>query len=402
MSDDKNAEFQETGENPAPEPHAEQENVQFSESVHSETETMPSDGPSGAADGITPDGEKLEMPTVGDASAKPKKKLPGNVLAAVLTSVVAIAVTAGAAGYTWANPVEQAADGTATEQEEAEEVGILSVTVNVEGWDAETSTPVELSIYTGDVKAQLMDEGQEDPEVLAKAIINANEPVALDAITKAGTYTLAVTATPILEDGTLFTAPEPQVVEVEEDDVDAVLDCAVMDLSTASDEQVEQAVAAATEAAEKQESDSGNGKSSVKAATKANAAEVAKKAASNATAKKQQAAANKSNGSSNSNANQGSSTSNNGSGSSSGSSGNSVSTDTTKPVHEHNWANAYGQRVISYTYSWPCNNCSYVAYSEADNTAHVKETMHSYHLAKTPNYEKYIEYVYCTTCGAEK
>lgn len=87
--------------------------------------------------------------------------------------------------------------------------------VNCEGWDEETSTPIVLSIYEGDVKDTLTstDENTVAPDPMAEKQVKAGIDTEITEITEKGTYTLAIVGSPVLEDGTIFNLPEPQVVE---------------------------------------------------------------------------------------------------------------------------------------------------------------------------------------------
>lgn len=87
--------------------------------------------------------------------------------------------------------------------------------VNCDGWNQDTSTPIVLSIYQGDVKDTLTstDENVTAPEPMAEKQVVAGEDTEITEITEKGTYTLAIVGSPMLDDGTLFNLPEPQVVE---------------------------------------------------------------------------------------------------------------------------------------------------------------------------------------------
>ena len=87
--------------------------------------------------------------------------------------------------------------------------------VNCEGWDEETSTPIVLSIYEGDVKDTLTstDENVTAPDPMAEKQVKAGVDTEITEITEKGTYTLAIVGSPVLEDGTIFNLPDPQVVE---------------------------------------------------------------------------------------------------------------------------------------------------------------------------------------------
>ena len=129
-------------------------------------------------------------------------------------------------------------------------VGMLSAQVNAEGWNKDTSTQVELCIYQGDVKEAILDEdANNDPQPYKTVMMDANTKWDLTDITERGTYTLTIKATPVLEDGTLFKIPGPQVVELEGDDIQSTFDLEKLNLETASAEEVEKATKAAEEAA---------------------------------------------------------------------------------------------------------------------------------------------------------
>ena len=101
-----------------------------------------------------------------------------------------------------------------THVEKTDQIGI-SVNVACEGWNAETSTPIALAIYEGDVKETLLstDENIEVPEPLKELSLKADEDTKIENIVDAGTYTLSIVGSPVLEDGTIFNVPEPQAVE---------------------------------------------------------------------------------------------------------------------------------------------------------------------------------------------
>ena len=91
----------------------------------------------------------------------------------------------------------------------------MSVKVNCDGWNADTSTPIVVSVYSGDVKDTLTstDENTVAPDPLFTKDVEAGVETDLDDIKDNGTYTIAVTGSPILDDGTIFDLPEPQVVD---------------------------------------------------------------------------------------------------------------------------------------------------------------------------------------------
>lgn len=133
----------------------------------------------------------------------------------------------------------------------ANKIGVLSTQVNAEGWNKDTSTPIELAIYQGNVADALTDDDQtNDPQAYKELVVDANCKWDLTDITERGDYTLEVKATPILEDGTMFKLPEPQVVTLEGNDVTATFDLEKLDLATASSEELAEVAQAAEAAAE--------------------------------------------------------------------------------------------------------------------------------------------------------
>ena len=303
---------------------------------------------------------------------RPKSKAP--IIAAIVAAVVILAACAGAYAYT-----------------QMTKVGTLTAQVNAEGWNKDTSTPVELVIYQGDVKDVLTDdEESNDPEVFKSVVMDANTPWGLEDITERGTYTLEVEATPVLEDGTLFKESEPQVITLEGEDITATFDLEKLDLEKASEEEVEEATKKAEEAAK----DSGN------EAAVAAAATATKKAT-----EKAPATSNKNNASS------GSSSASSNSGSSSSSSGSSSSADKpSKPAHTHSWQPVYGEKQVP-VYSTQsvvvCDVCGASGVSREHMVNHAKagegSASHTEQIkvqtgTKTETYVKY----YKCSCGATK
>ncbi len=318
---------------------------------------------------------------------RPKSKAP--IIAAIVTVVVILAACAGAYGYT-----------------QMTKVGALTAQVNAEGWNKDTSTPVELVIYQGDVKDVLTDdEESNDPEVFKSVVMDANTPWGLEDITERGTYTLEVEATPVLEDGTLFKESEPQVITLEGEDITATFDLEKLDLEKASEEEVEEATKKAEEAAK----DSGN------EAAVAAAATATKKATEKASATSNKN--NTSSGSSSASSNSGSSSSSkpssggNSGGSSSSSGGSSSSADKpSKPAHTHSWQPVYGEKQVP-IYSTQsvvvCDVCGASGVSREHMVNHAKagegSASHTEQIkvqtgTKTETFVKY----YKCSCGATK
>ena len=74
-----------------------------------------------------------------------------------------------------------------------EENGVL-VNVQCEGWNADTSTPIVIAVYEGDVKDTLLstDENVEVPDPINEISLKAGEDTKLEDITETGTYTLSI------------------------------------------------------------------------------------------------------------------------------------------------------------------------------------------------------------------
>ncbi len=89
----------------------------------------------------------------------------------------------------------------------------VKVRVNCANW-SDSATKTELAIYNYDAKDLLTDsDPSNDPQPKIVSKIQPNEDKVINDIISGGTYTLAVYTTPVLEDGTTFKKPEPQVVE---------------------------------------------------------------------------------------------------------------------------------------------------------------------------------------------
>ena len=85
--------------------------------------------------------------------------------------------------------------------------------VNCPDWTSSASK-TELALYNYDAKEVLTDgDPSNDPQPKIITRIQPNEDKVLNDIISSGTYTIAVYTTPVLEDGTTFKTPEPQVIE---------------------------------------------------------------------------------------------------------------------------------------------------------------------------------------------
>lgn len=140
-----------------------------------------------------------------------------NALIAVGCAAAAALIIVGSAfAYSSTHQPEpkQESEPAAAEVKQVEDPTIHAK-VNCDGWNQDTSTPIVLSIYQGDVKDTLTstDENVTAPEPMAEKQVVAGEDTEITEITEKGTYTLAIVGSPMLDDGTLFNLPEPQVVE---------------------------------------------------------------------------------------------------------------------------------------------------------------------------------------------
>lgn len=136
----------------------------------------------------------------------------------IVTAVVALLLVGGGVAYALLSQQSVGENsGAVTDAVKVETVEQEGVSVNVacEGWNKDTSTPIVLAIYEGDMKDTLLstDENVEVPDPINEISLNAGEDTKLEDIVDAGTYTLSIVGSPVLEDGTIFELPDPQVVE---------------------------------------------------------------------------------------------------------------------------------------------------------------------------------------------
>lgn len=138
------------------------------------------------------------------------------LIAAGCAAAAALIIAGSAFAYSSTHQPEpkQESEPAAAEVKQVEDPTIHAK-VNCDGWNQDTSTPIVLSIYQGDVKDTLTstDENVTAPEPMAEKQVVAGEDAEITEITEKGTYTLAIVGSPMLDDGTLFNLPEPQVVE---------------------------------------------------------------------------------------------------------------------------------------------------------------------------------------------
>lgn len=246
------------------------------------------------------------------------------LIAAGCVVAAAVIIAGGAFAYSQlTKPAEPSHTTPSTATVQQKEDGKVSVKVNCDGWNADTSTPIVVSVYSGDVKDTLTstDENTVAPDPLFTKEVEAGVETDLDDIKDNGTYTIAVTGSPILDDGTIFDLPEPQVVDF---DMAKGASVEITLIAKAADQVTEADIAAAQAAA---------------VASGADAEKVTAKA-SNATNKAASAqggtvASGTANAATKSNANKTGTTipsSNNNQGSNTGS-----STGNTTQTHQHNW-----------------------------------------------------------------
>lgn len=138
------------------------------------------------------------------------------LIAAGCVAAAALIIAGSAFAYSQlTKPAEPTHTTPSTATVQQKEDGKVSVKVNCDGWNADTSTPIVVSVYSGDVKDTLTstDENTVAPDPLFTKEVEAGVETDLDDIKDNGTYTIAVTGSPILDDGTIFDLPEPQVVD---------------------------------------------------------------------------------------------------------------------------------------------------------------------------------------------
>ena len=259
-----------------------------------------------------------------------------NALIAAGCVVAAAAIIAGGAfAYSQlTKPAEPSHSTPSTATVQQKEDGKVSVKVNCDGWNADTSTPIVVSVYSGDVKDTLTstDENTVAPDPLFTKEVEAGVETDLDDIKDNGTYTIAVTGSPILDDGTIFDLPEPQVVDF---DTAKGASVEITLIAKAADQVTEADIAAAKAAAV------ASGADAEKVSAKAsNATSKAASAQGGTVASGTANAATKSNANKtgttipSGNNNQQGNTGNQG-GNTSG--GNSGTTTPSTPAHQHNW-----------------------------------------------------------------
>lgn len=252
------------------------------------------------------------------------------LIAAGCVAAAALIIAGSAFAYSSTHQPEpkQESEPAAAEVKQVEDPTIHAK-VNCDGWNQDTSTPIVLSIYQGDVKDTLTstDENVTAPESMAEKQVVAGEDTEITEITEKGTYTLAIVGSPMLDDGTLFNLPEPQVVEYDGEHGASI----EMTLTPKAAENVTEAdIAAAQATAVAAGADAGKASNAANAAnSKASSAQGGNVATGNSTAASKNNS-NKTGVTAPSQGNQGGNTgSNNG--------GNSGSTTPPQQAHQHNW-----------------------------------------------------------------
>lgn len=351
---------------------------------------------------------------------KPAPQNKRNALIAIGCVIAALLVAVGVYACANASSQDQKSKPAAAEVKQAEDATIHAK-VNCDGWNQDTSTPIVLSIYQGDVKDTLTstDENVTAPDPMAEKQVVAGEDTEITEITEKGTYTLAIVGSPMLDDGTLFNLPEPQVVEYDGEHGASI----EMTLTPKAAENVTEAdIAAAQATAVAAGTDAGKATNAANAAnSKASNAQGGNVAAGNSTA------------ASKNNSNKTGVTTPSQSGSSSSTGGNQGgSTTPSQPAHQHNWVaktlhhDAVYENQTTYVHHdavtkdvMVCNDCG----AEGIDRAHLKqETMNGgsggYHVIKktitaaydepvtksvlvSAAYDETVGY-YCSTCGQSK
>ena len=314
-------------------------------------------------------------------------------------------------------PIQSSSPVDATAVVESTEDHQVSVKVNCDGWNQDTSTPIVVSVYEGDVKDTLTstDENTVAPDPLFTKEVKAGEKTTVDEINSEGTFTLAITGSPMLEDGTIFNLPEPQVIEYDGEHgstIEMTLTAKAADQVTEADIVAAQATAVAAGVDTEKASNAANAANS-----KASSAQGGNVAAGNSTAASKNNS-NKTGVTAPSQGNQGGNTGSNQGGSA--------------QSHQHNWVaktlhhDAVYENQTTYVHHdavtkdvMVCNDCG----AEGIDRAHLKqETMNGgsggYHVIKktitaaydepvtksvlvSAAYDETVGY-YCSTCGATK
>lgn len=314
-------------------------------------------------------------------------------------------------------PIQSSSPVDATAVVESTEDHQVSVKVNCDGWNQDTSTPIVVSVYEGDVKDTLTstDENTVAPDPLFTKEVKAGEKTTVDEINSEGTFTLTITGSPMLEDGTIFNLPEPQVIEYDGEHgstIEMTLTAKAADQVTEADIVAAQATAVAAGVDTEKASNAANAANS-----KASSAQGGNVAAGNSTAASKNNS-NKTGVTAPSQGNQGGNTGSNQGGSA--------------QSHQHNWVaktlhhDAVYENQTTYVHHdavtkdvMVCNDCG----AEGIDRAHLKqETMNGgsggYHVIKktitaaydepvtksvlvSAAYDETVGY-YCSTCGATK
>jgi hypothetical protein len=368
------------------------------------------------ADTVTSENTELKEDTesgsaVEEDTSKPKskKKIIGIVVAIIAVIVLAGVGVAYAVGT---QPQDEVAEEVEVVDEEPEASAELSVNITCEGWNADTSTPIVIAVYEGDVKDTLLstEENIEVPDPILTTDVEANKDVLIEEITESGTYTVSIVGSPLLEDGTIFEVPEPQVVEISADEP---LTVSLVLTAKAAEDVTEADIAAATAAATTAGVDTTKVQNASNATrSSASTAQGGTISQGQTTAQSKPASSNSSGATSNSSGSTGTSTpssnsgttsnNNNGSNSSTNTTNNSSgssTTQTSQPTHVHNWV--YHEAVTSQKTIVVCNVCG----ARDIDKAHCEQ--HALNGDPSGNHNEIVSTVvtpayYSCSCGATK
>ena len=331
---------------------------------------------------------------------KPAPQNKRNALIAIGCVIAALLVAVGVYACANASHQDQKSEPAAAEVKQTEDPTIHAK-VNCDGWNQDTLTST--------------DENVTAPDPMAEKQVVAGEDTEITEITEKGTYTLAIVGSPMLDDGTIFDLPEPQVIEYDGEHGASI----EMTLTPKTAENVTEAdIAAAQAAAVAAGTDAGKASNAANAAnSKASSAQGGNVAAGNSTAASKNNS-NKTGVTAPSQGNQGGNTGSNQGGST--------------QSHQHNWVaktlhhDAVYENQTTYVHHdavtkdvMVCNDCG----AEGIDRAHLKqETMNGgsggYHVIKktitaaydepvtksvlvSAAYDETVGY-YCPICGAAK
>lgn len=283
--------------------------------------------------------------------------------------------------------------------------GYASIYVAADGYNSETSTPVEVTIWKDDVTDVINDDDKSnDPESLTKVILDANCDWELTDLQDHGIYTAQVSAAPILEDGTIYKTSEAYAFEYDGKATNLSITLEKLDLTTASAEEVEKATEAAANAAKESGSETKASAATTNATAAIKSSPAAQSAGVSAPSVSPSAPASSNNGNSGSSSNSGAS-------SNSGSSSSAQPSQPSQPAHQHSWVAQYTtQQTPIYTSKTVvvCNVCG------ARNISYEHEEQHALAGEGSGSHNEYEDVItgynttqvltgyICSGCGATK